>query len=201
MEQQHRRRLRTLVELPLLVILALSLTLVVKHNVAQAFSIPSESMEPQLQVGDRVLVSRVAYRLHDPRRGDIVVFRSPSAAPDDEGLLQRALHDVLETVALRNPGKGELIKRVVGLPGETIEGRDGQVVVDGRLVVEPYLDELTVTGDFGPVLVPDGHVFVLGDNRTNSRDSRFPEVGPIPVDSIVGRAIGRIWPPSRRAFL
>jgi signal peptidase I len=88
---------------------------------------------------------------------------------------------------------------VVGLPGETISGQDGYVVVDGRRLVEPYLADDVVTRDFQPVLVPEGHVFVMGDNRTNSQDSRV--IGPIPIDTIVGRAVARIWPPDRTAFL
>jgi signal peptidase I len=195
------RRHRALVELPLLVIAALVITLVVKAFLAQAFYIPSASMEPQLREHDRVVVSRTAYRLHDPRRGDIVVFPSPAVPAEDEGVLEGVLHDVLEAVALRDPGDRELIKRIVGLPGETVEARDGQVVIDGRRLVEPYLPPGVVTSDFGPIVVPDGRVFVMGDNRPNSHDSRFPDIGPIDVESIVGRAIVRVWPPGRTAFL
>ena len=190
-----------LLELPLLLIGAIALTLVVKALFAQAFYIPSASMEPQLREGDRVVVSRTAYRLHEPHRGDIIVFPSPAVPPEDEGLLEGWGNDVLETIALRDPGERELIKRVVGLPGETIEGRDGKVWIDGRELVEPYLPEDSTTTDFGPSEVPDGFVFVLGDNRPNSRDSRFAEIGPIDIDSIIGRAIARVWPPTRRAFL
>ncbi|MGK2948061.1 MAG: signal peptidase I [Acidimicrobiales bacterium] len=200
-EGDGRRRIPLLVELPLLVVAALCLTLVVKAHVAQAFSIPSESMEPQLQVGDRVVVSRTAYRLHEVRRGDIVVFRSAAAALDDDGFLERTAKDLLETVALRAPGDDELIKRVVGLSGESIEARDGVVVIDGRQLIEPYLPAGVTTGDFGPVTVPEGHVFVLGDNRGNSQDSRFAALGPVPEDRIVGRAVARVWPPGRTAFL
>jgi len=193
------RGLPFLVELPLLLALALGMTLVVKANVAQAFFIPSASMEPQLREGDRVIVSRTAYRLHDVHRGDIVVFPSPRAVPDEDGFVERWGKDALEALALRDPGEGELIKRVVGLPGETISAAGGRVVVDGRVVREPYLPEGVATQDFGPVLIPDGHVFVLGDNRGNSSDSRV--IGTVEVDAIVGRAIARIWPPGRTAFL
>ena len=193
------KRLAAVAELALLLFAAVCLTLVVKANVAQAFSIPSESMVPQLEVGDRVVVSKTSYRLHDVRRGDIVVFPHPSAAPDDDGLVAGAVHDLLETVGLRQPPEEELIKRVIGLPGEVVGAEDGHVVVDGRALIEPYLPPGTATGSFGPTVVPPGHVFVMGDNRGNSADSRM--IGPIEVDTIVGRAIARVWPPSRTAFL
>ncbi len=196
-----RRGVPTVLELPILLAAALCLTLVVKANAAQAFFIPSPSMEPQLEAGDRVLVSRMAYRLHDVHRGDIVVFPSPAVVPDDEGFAERVVHDVLEAIAVREPGEEELIKRVVGLPGETISAADGHVVIDGRVVLEPYLADGVRTEDFGPIEIPAGHVFVLGDNRGNSHDSRFTDIGPIDVDTIVGRAIARIWPPHRTAFL
>ena len=172
-----------------------------RSNIAQAFFIPSGSMEPQLQVGDRVLVSRTSYRLHDVNRGDIVVFPSPtpSIAPDEDPLLKRVAKDMLEAVALRKPSEHELIKRIVGLPGETVSAVDGHVVIDGRRLVEPYLPEGLVTDDFGPVTVPEGQVFVMGDNRPNSSDSRV--IGTIEIDTIVGRAIARVWPPDRVAFL
>jgi signal peptidase I len=172
---------------------------VVRANVAQAFYIPSGSMEPQLEVGDRVVVSRTAYRLHDVHRGDIVVFPSPGSVPDDDPIIERVAKDLLEAVAIRNPGDDELIKRVVGLPGETIGAQDGHVVVDGRRLLEPYLLADVVTDDFGPIRIPDGHVFVMGDNRANSSDSRV--IGAVEIETIVGRAIARIWPPDRTAFL
>jgi signal peptidase I len=172
---------------------------VVRANAAQAFYIPSGSMEPQLEIGDRVLVSRTSYRLHDVHRGDIVVFPSPTSPPDDDAFIERTAKDFLEAVAIRKPGEDELIKRVIGLPGETISAVDGHVVIDGRRLVEPYLDDSVVTMDFGPVIVPEGHVFMMGDNRGNSADSRV--IGTIDIDTIVGRAIARIWPPDRTAFL
>jgi signal peptidase I len=198
---QHQRRLPALVELPLLLLAAIIVTLVVKAVLAQAFYIPSESMEPQLRERDRVIVSRTAYRLHDPHRGDIIVFPSPAVPAEDEGLVEGLVHDVLESVALRDPGDRELIKRVIGLPGDTIEGREGRVWIDGRRLIEPYLTAGVFTSDFGPLEVPAGHVFVMGDNRTNSHDSRFPDIGFIDIDTIVGRAIARVWPPHRTAFL
>jgi signal peptidase I len=190
-----------LAEIPLLLVAAIVVTLIVKAVLAQAFSIPSESMEPQLRVGDRVVVSRTSYHLHDPNRGDIIVFPSPAAPPDDDGLVEGLANDVLGAVGLGDRSDRELIKRVVGLPGETIEGRDGHVVIDGRVLIEPYLEPAVTTSDFGPIAIPEGEVFVMGDNRGNSRDSRFSEVGTIEIDSIIGRAIARVWPPDRTAFL
>jgi signal peptidase I len=171
-----------------------------KTFLAQAFFIPSASMEPQLREGDRVVVSRVAYRLHDPRRGDVVVFDSPEdVTPDRSPFPIRIVREVLEGAGVRQPSETELIKRVIALPQETVEGRGGHVFVDGRLLVEPYLSPEVLTSDFGPVLVPDGHVWVMGDNRGNSQDSRV--FGAVPTSSIVGRALFRAWPPNRWAFL
>jgi len=174
---------------------------VLKTFVAQAFYIPSGSMEPQLQIGDRVVVSKVAYDLHDPRRGDIVVFPSPEDhGPGDRGTLPgRLLRGLLEGIGVRQPTRTMLIKRVIGLPGETVQGHDGHVYVDGRRLVEPYLPATVVTEDFGPVTVPAGHVWVMGDNRLNSEDStRF---GPVPEGDLIGRAIAKIWPPGGAEFL
>ena len=195
------RKIPTIVELPLLALAALAVTLLVKAFLAQAFYIPSGSMEPQLREHDRVVVSRTAYRLHDPNRGDIVVFPSPAIVPDEHGFLRGIADDLLDTLAVGDRGDEELIKRVIGLPGETVEGRDGHVLIDGRVLVEPYLAEGVVTDDFAPVTVPPDHVWVMGDNRGNSHDSRFDDIGPIPIDSIVGRAIALVWPPGRAAFL
>jgi signal peptidase I len=179
--------------------MAVFLAVVLRTFVAQAFSIPSESMIPTLEVGDRVVVSRLAYSLHDPHRGDIVVFDAPGEEDDDPGVVTRAFQVVLESVGLRQASTEEYIKRVVGVPGDVVEARGGLVVVNGRYLIEPYLPFGTVTADFPPTPVPEGEVFVMGDNRQNSRDSRV--FGPIPVDSVVGRAVVRIWPPGRTAFL
>lgn len=187
-----------------LVVLALVAAAILRAFVGQAFFIPSESMTPQLEVGDRVVVSKISYRLHDPRRGDVVVFDCPEGAgcvsvQDDASLPVRVVRAALETVGLRQPSTEDYIKRVIALPGETVEGRDGMVVVDGQRVVEPYLSPDEETSSFDPVTVPEGSIWVMGDNRSNSSDSRV--FGPVPENTVVGRAVARIWPPSRAAYL
>ncbi len=175
-----------------------------KTLVAQAFYIPSGSMLPQLQINDRVIVSKLAYRLHSPRRGDIVVFDCPESAcvneRREEGpFLRRIVRTLAEGVGVVQPSTEEFIKRVVGLPGETVQARDGAVFVDGRRLIEPYLAPGTVTSDFPATPVPAAHLWVMGDNRTNSSDSRV--FGPVPRSSVVGRTVVRVWPLPEAAFL
>ena len=193
-------RLSFVRELAILVFTALALAMAVKAFVAQAFYIPSGSMLPQLQVNDRIVVSKLAYRLHDPRRGDIVVFDSPTPRPEeDEGLVEKVVEGLGQALGVTPPSTDEFVKRVIALPGETVEGRGGKVYVDGREVVEPYLPAGTVTSDFSPVEVRDGTVWVMGDNRANSADSRV--FGAIRESAIVGRVVARVWPFPDASFL
>ncbi|HUF32791.1 MAG TPA: signal peptidase I [Acidimicrobiales bacterium] len=192
------------VETAVLLGVAVVIAVVLRAFFGQAFFIPSASMTPQLEVGDRVVVSKLSYRLHDPRRGDVVVFdcppRSRCPEPDaDTNVVVRGLRVTLEAVGLRQPSTSDFIKRVIALPGEQVEGREGSVWIDGFRLVEPYLPEGTRTSDFDPVTLPDGTVWVMGDNRTGSSDSR--SFGPVDTDTIVGRAVWRVWPPLRVAFL
>lgn len=202
-ERRRHRGRRTLGELGLLVVMALGIAVLLRTFVGQAFSIPSESMTPQLEVGDRVVVSMLAYDLHDPNRGDVVVFDCPPGAncppKEDVALPLRLVRGFLQSFGLRSSPNEEFIKRVVGLPGESVEGREGAVFIDGRRLVEPYLPATTTTSDFEPVTVPDGMLWVMGDNRTNSSDSRV--FGPVEQSTVVGRAVVRLWPPTRTAFL
>ena len=187
-------------ELGVLVVTALVIAVVIKTFVAQAFYIPSGSMLPQLQINDRVVVSKTAYHLHDPHRGDIVVFDAPGGLPkQSEPFLRRAARDVVQSIGLSAPSTDEYIKRVIGLPGERVEGHDGAVFVDGRQVVEPYLPKGVTTSDFAAVVVPPGDLWVMGDNRSNSADSRI--FGPIRESTVVGRAFVRVWPLGHASFL
>ena len=195
---------RTLRELPVLFLIAVAIAFLVKTFLAQAFYIPSGSMLPQLQINDRVVVSKLAYKLHDPRRGDIVVFDAPgeesfAKKEPDRGPIGDAVHYVFERVGIVQPSTDEFIKRVVGLPGDTVEGKEGHVYVNGRLLNEPYLPDGMTTGTFPPRQVPPGGLFVMGDNRSNSADSRF--FGPIRQDTVVGRAFVKVWPPGSASFL
>ena len=194
--------LRLLREAAIVVVGAVLIALVLKTLVAQAFFIPSASMTPQLEVSDRVVVSKLSYRLHEPRRGDIVVFDCPPgqcADEDDGGGLGGFVRSVGEGLGVIQPSTQEFIKRVVALPGETVEARNGRVYVDGRRLVEPYLPPTTTTSNLSATKVPPGQLFVLGDNRANSSDSRA--FGPVRRSSVVGRAIGTVWPPGNAKYL
>jgi signal peptidase I len=198
------RTRRAVIETALLVGLAVVIAIVLRAFVAQAFRIPSESMEPQLLVGDRVVVSRIAYRVHEPRRGDIVVFdcpptaQCPAPAPS-RGLVGDAVRFVGERIGVIQPSTDEYIKRVIALPGETVEGKEGRVYVNGRALIEPYLGPDITTSDFRPVQVPKGKLWVMGDNRANSSDSRV--FGTISQSKVVGRTIVRVFPFRSASFL
>jgi signal peptidase I len=194
---------RALRELPVLLVIAAVIAFVVRTFVAQAFYIPSGSMLPQLQILDRVVVSKLAYKVHDPNRGDIVVFDNPyPKAPDthkNDNPIVKATRGLGEAIGVVQPSTDEFIKRVIGLPGETVEGRQGVVYINGRRLTEPYLQPSVVTSNFAPITVPKGQLWVMGDNRTNSGDSRV--FGTIQQKHIVGRAVVRVWPFSHVSFL
>lgn len=161
-------------------IIAALLSLLIITFVVQAFYIPSGSMEPTLMVGDRILVSKVSYRFGTIERGDVIVFHYPL-----------------------NPGK-DFVKRVVGLGGESVELRDGVVLINNTPIKELYPTALAgsdraCTSSYGPQKVPAGQFFVLGDNRCNSEDSRF--FGFVPRDNVVGRAMFIYWPPPRLSLV
>ena len=174
----RRSSTRNLVEWVAVIVGAVIVALLIKTFVVQAFRIPSESMVPTLEVGDRVLVNKLSYDAHDLNRGDVVVFDRPPGLP----------------AGPNDPT--ELIKRVIGLPGDTVVARDGDIYVDDQRLEEPYLaDEGGTYGLDEPVTVPEGQVWDMGDNRAHSEDSRA--FGPIDTDTIVGRAFMIMWPPGR----
>jgi signal peptidase I len=197
-------------ELPVLLVVGMIAAFLVRTFVFQAFFIPSPSMGcadcpvHTLEIDDKVVVSKLSYRLHDPRRGDVVVFECPPTAncvkaPRSSNVVGKAIRFVGERIGVVPPSTEDYIKRVIALPGETVEGRNGDVYVDGRILVEPYLNDDVVTSDFGPVVVPNDALWVMGDNRQNSGDSRV--FGAIKQDSVVGRTVLRLLPPRRTAFL
>ena len=192
---RRSRARRILLDLGVLVLAVVVITSVLRAFVAQAFYIPSLSMAPQLEVQDRIVVSKLAYRLHDVRRGDVVVFDAPPEREEpepDKPLLSRAVRAVLEGVNVVKPATTEYVKRVVGLPGEQVAARGGNLYINDRLLVEPYLPDDRRTEDFEPVAVPEGRLFVMGDNRPSSDDSRA--FGPIERSSVLGRVVVKVWP-------
>ena len=187
-------------ELPFLLIVAFALALLIKTFLVQAFFIPSESMQNTLNPGDRVLVNKVVYHLHHPRRGDIIVFSDPNPAPHGRrNPVSAFVHWLTEGLGVSTSPEKDFIKRVIGLPGETLEGKNGVVYINGKPLRESYVREKDVR-PFGPVRVNCQCLFVMGDNRTDSKDSRYG-LGFIPYDKVIGRAFVIIWPPSRIGWL
>jgi signal peptidase I len=190
----RRRQARLSAELPVLVLAAFVLAVLVKGFLVQAFFIPSRSMEPTLDVGDRVVVNRMAYRLGEPQHGQVVVFVRQTAdkAAADQGPLSWVRRAVAQGLGGTPPGSEDLIKRVVGLPGDVVEGRNGRLWRNGRPVQETYLPPHTFTSDFGPVKIQPGHYWMMGDNREDSADSRY--FGQVPRSALVGHAFVKVWP-------
>jgi signal peptidase I len=178
-----RRRARGLFDWIVVIGVALLVAFLVRTFVLAHFVVDGHSMDTTLHDGDRVFVNKLSYRLHEPNRGDVVV-----------------LHEI------NGASERDLIKRVIALEGETIQVRNCVVLIDGVELLEPYLDPQVVTpgncgGEYGPTAVPDDHVFVMGDNRAGSQDSRSENVGPIDEDDIVGRAFVVFWPTSHWRWL
>jgi signal peptidase I len=192
-------------ELPILLLVSLAIAILIKTFLIQAFYIPSISMEPTLEKGDRILVCRICLHLSDIQRGDIVVFSNPHPGPGVErGPVGSLLHWLGQGLGVAQPEDKDYVKRVIGLPGDVVELSDGQLFVNGVKVDEPYLNGEVDTRPFGPVTVPDGMLFVLGDNRAHSGDSRFPPptgLGYVPEDTLIGKAFVIVYPPSRWGWL
>ena len=175
---------RWVIEWAVILIVVLLCTALLRTYVVQSFYIPSPSMVPTLQVGDRIMVNKLSYDFHGVHRGDIVVFKRPPLEEQDFP---------------------DLVKRVIGLPGESVSTQNGHVYINGKLLSEPWLSPgpSSYTGALpddqhpqfnmpGPFTVPAGEYFVMGDNRTDSEDSRY--FGPIQQSLIVGRSVAVVWP-------
>ena len=195
---------RTVVEYAGLALVAILLASLIRSFLGLAFYIPSESMLPALKVNDRVVVSRLSYHLHAPHRGDIVVFQNPDYVADDSpNIVERVVRSVFEVVGARQPEDKNLIKRVVGLPGETIAIHDNAIWIDAKKLNEPYLKAFYARGGLldwegqpeYTQKIPAGEYWMMGDNRDNSHDSRFFHT--IKRNAMVGRAFVRVWPFSR----
>lgn len=159
--------------------MAFILSFSIRTFVAEARYIPSSSMEPTLQINDRLIIEKMTYRFQPPKRGDVVVFSA--------------------TEALQKEGyNDDFIKRIIGLPKDEVMVRNGKVSVNGEMIREAYIAEAPKY-DFGPVTVPEGEYLVLGDNRNNSYDSHY--WGFVPREKFIGRASVRFWPPERMGIL
>jgi signal peptidase I len=199
---------RGLIELVATVAGALFFALAIQAFAVKPYRIPSGSMEPTLQVGERIIVNRFSHQLGgDPSVGDVTVFKPPRGAdtgscgvrgegPFYSGAESR--HSCSKPTA--GEGGEAFVKRVVGMPGDTIAVRDGHVIRNGDPAREPFASACSGPAcDLDPITIPDGHYFLMGDNRGNSDDSRF--WGPVPRDQIIGEAIISYWPLGRLGLL
>ena len=193
-----------LLELVLIIATALGLALAIQALLIKPYRIPSESMEPTLDIGQRVLVNRIGNRFSDPEIGEVMVFHPPSGSrtsqcgDTDQGQGQ------VQPCARPTPQRSNLnfIKRVVALPGDRVSIREGRVIRNGRPQPEPYAIPCRAAIECNfpePITIPPGHYFMMGDNRGSSDDSRF--WGPVPKRWIVGGAFATYWPPGRIGLL
>jgi len=236
-EEKSGTKRAALRETVILVTIAVALYYVMLTFVARPYLIPSESMEPTLHgcsgcVGDRILVDKLSYRFGSPRPGDVIVFKGPPSwnvgykSIRSENPVVRYLQNALSFVGFVPPDENDLVKRIIAVGGQTVECRnDTGLTVNGKRLHEPYLDPKTMMADpsvypclgpeFGPVTVPPGRLWVMGDNRTHSADSRAhctsvpaealkgilctgdPKSGTVPVGNVIGKARVILWPPSR----
>jgi signal peptidase I len=191
-------------ETVIIVAIALALAVAIQAFVVKPYRIPSQSMEPTLAVGQRVLVNRIGNRLGDPQVGDIVVFHPPEGAEGAAGPQcgVNVAADQICPAPTPQRSRQNFIKRIVAGPGDRLAIRDGRVIRNGRLVSEPYIAPCdgTETCTFrASITIPPGEYFMMGDNRGQSDDSRF--WGPVPRSWIIGGAFATYWPPKRIGLL
>lgn len=206
-------------ELPILIVVALVLTILIQQFLAKVYMIPSGSMEATLHgctgcTGDRILVDRITYDFTDPSPGDVVVFKGPPAwtksedvPPPSTNIVVKGLQGLGSLIGFAPPDERDFVKRVIATGGQTVQCCDAQnrVIVDGKALDEPYIHWEEGTphhqADFAPVKVPAGQLWVMGDNRNNSDDSRYQgtggDTGTIPVDNVIGKARIIVLPPNR----
>ncbi|MHA6625872.1 signal peptidase I [Pseudonocardia sichuanensis] len=202
----RRRRPTFWKELPILIVTALVLTFLIQTFLAKVYVIPSGSMETTLHGctgcnNDRVLVDKITYRFTDPAPGDVVVFRGPDSwsseidVEEPSNAVTRGLQLFGSLIGLAPPSEKDFVKRIIAVGGQTVQCCDarGQVMVDGEPLDEPYVYYLPEAGPpkqapFGPVTVPEGHLWMMGDSRNNSADSRVPDHGAVPVENVIGLA-------------
>jgi signal peptidase I len=177
-----RSRSRSLLEWIVVVVIAVLVSLLVRTYVFQTFYIPSGSMEPTLNIGDRIVVSKLAVEFGTIHSGDILVFKAPPGVVTECG----------DSVA-------DLVKRVIGLPGDHLTSKGNNIYVDGKLLAQPWSHNEPLGRSIGNITVPANHYFMMGDNEADSCDSRY--WGTVPRSSIVGKVFVRIWPLSRLGFL
>ena len=170
-EKKKRKRSRWIIETVIIVVAAFVLAILIQQFIVKPYTIPSPSMQPTLEQGDRVLVNRLSYHFRSPKPGDVVVFHPPAAE-----------------------GTEPFIKRVVAIGGDKVSVHDGRLWVNGGAQDESYLKEYPIVGDFTEITVSEGYVWVMGDNRNNSKDSRA--FGEVPEEDIIGVAFAIYWPPS-----
>jgi signal peptidase I len=192
-------------EFPILVIVALAVSLVIKSFLVQFFYIPSGSMENTLQINDRVAVNKLPFISKNIDRGDVVVFRDPSNwlpepyANTQNQVIEKIKEGLVIVGVLPNPAKQYLVKRVIGVAGDTIVAKNGVVTINGKQTDEPYIfaGNKASEVDFN-VTVPEGKLWVMGDHRGASADSRYHQDdvnnGFVPVSKVTGRVVAIIWP-------
>lgn len=199
-ERETSRLKKFFFDLVLTVAVAFTLAILIQSFIIKAFMIPSSSMVPTLQIGDRIMIEKISFYFRSPRRGDIIVFRYPPAEPesmDTKNKLYWPFEKLGETLKITHRGTSVYVKRVVATAGETVELRKGLLYINGRRKPENKI--IRDYSDFGPMTIPEGMLFCMGDNRPNSRDSRV--WGMVPVRSVIGRVFLVFWPPGRWAVL
>jgi signal peptidase I len=191
------------VELVTIIVVAVGLALLIQAFLIKPYRIPSASMEPTLDIGQRVLVNRLGNRFGDPSVGDVIVFHPPAGAESGSGEQCGGQPPEGQVCIKQTPAEAEttFVKRVVAGPGDRIRVQAGHVIRNGKRLKEPWAQPCEGSGCDFPreVRVPAGHWFMMGDNRGDSDDSRF--WGPVPRDWIIGKAFATYWPPKRIGLL